>query len=476
MFAIQNLRHAYDGTDVLSVAVVAGRSRARSGWCWALPAAARRRCCTCSPAYSSPPPAASAWRGRTSARSAPTQLDRFRGRHIGIVLQRLHLMASLTVLDNLLLAQYLAGLPQDRERAREVLAGLDLAGQDRRAYPHELSFGQAQRVAVARAVVNQPKLLLADEPTSNLDDERCVAGARAAAGPGARLQRDAGDRHPRPAHQGAHAEPVRARRPPVNLATLSLGYLRARALNTVLNVLLLALGVATITLLLLTMHQLEERMGRDARGIDLVAGAKGSPMQVILSAIYHLDVPTGNIPLAQAKEIAKHRMVKKTIPLALGDSYKGFRIVGTNHDYVAHYGGKPRRRAAVGKADGGGDRRRSGAAPGARGRARPSPARTASPTRGAEHGDAPYQVVGVLAPQRHGARPPGADQHRERVAGARRAPGHRREGDGRGQGNHRAADPVRHAAGGRDAAALHQQQQRDAGGLARLSRRRACSA
>jgi putative ABC transport system permease protein len=124
----------------------------------------------------------------------------------------------------------------------------------------------------------------------------------------------------------------------VNLATLSLGYLRARALNTVLNVLLLAIGVATITLLLLTMHQLEERMGRDARGIDLVAGAKGSPLQVILSAIYHLDVPTGNIPLAQAKEIAKHRMVKKTIPLALGDGYKGFRIVGTNHDYLAHYG------------------------------------------------------------------------------------------------------------------------------------------
>ncbi len=125
----------------------------------------------------------------------------------------------------------------------------------------------------------------------------------------------------------------------MNLLTLSLSYLRARALNTTLNVLLLALGVATITLLLLTMHQLEERMGRDARGIDLVAGAKGSPMQVILSAIYHLDVPTGNIPLAQARELAKHRMVKKTIPLALGDNYKGFRIVGTNHDYVAHYGG-----------------------------------------------------------------------------------------------------------------------------------------
>jgi putative ABC transport system permease protein len=183
----------------------------------------------------------------------------------------------------------------------------------------------------------------------------------------------------------------------VNLATLSLGYLRARALNTVLNVLLLAFGVATITLLLLTMHQLQDRMGRDARGIDLVAGAKGSPLQVILSAIYHLDIPTGNIALAQAKEIAKHRMVKKTVPLALGDSYQGFRVVGTNHDYVAHYGGKPaagrlwekpmetvigadvaqRLKLTVGATFTGAH----GIAEG-----------------GAEHADAPYKVVGVLAP------------------------------------------------------------------------------
>ena len=183
----------------------------------------------------------------------------------------------------------------------------------------------------------------------------------------------------------------------MNLATLSLGYLRARALNTVLNVLLLAFGVATITLLLLTMHQLQERMGRDARGIDLVAGAKGSPLQVILSAIYHLDIPTGNITLAQAKEIAKHRMVKKTIPLALGDSYQSFRIVGTNHDYVAHYGGKPAAgrlwekpmETVIGADVAQRLKFTTGATfTGAHGIAE----------GGAEHGDAPYKVVGVLAP------------------------------------------------------------------------------
>lgn len=126
----------------------------------------------------------------------------------------------------------------------------------------------------------------------------------------------------------------------MNLATISLAYLKARSLNTLLNIILLALGVATIVLLLLATTQLDQRMRRDAQGVDLVVGAKGSPMQVILSSIYHLDVPTGNIPYKQALEIVKHRAVKKAIPLALGDSYKGARIVGTTHDYLDHYGAK----------------------------------------------------------------------------------------------------------------------------------------
>ena len=124
----------------------------------------------------------------------------------------------------------------------------------------------------------------------------------------------------------------------MNLAAISISYLRARALATALNLLLLALGIATITVLLLATAQLERRMGLDARGIDLVAGAKGSPMQLVLSAVFHIDAPAGNIPLADALALSKNRAVKQAIPLALGDSFRGYRIVGTNHDYPAHYG------------------------------------------------------------------------------------------------------------------------------------------
>jgi putative ABC transport system permease protein len=128
----------------------------------------------------------------------------------------------------------------------------------------------------------------------------------------------------------------------LNLATLSASYLRARPLNTALSVFLLALGVGSIVLLLLVVGQAEERMQRDARGIDLVVGAKGSPMQLMLAGIYHLDAPTGNIPLSTVALLSKNRMVKRAMPLALGDSWKGNRIVGARKEYADHYGAELR--------------------------------------------------------------------------------------------------------------------------------------
>jgi ABC-type lipoprotein export system ATPase subunit len=171
MFAVENLKHAYDGTEVLSVD--AWRADQGAQWLVIGPSGSGKTTLLHVLAGILRPSAGSvgvAGQNLTSLRAQ--QLDRFRGQHIGIVLQRLHLIPSLRVLDNLLLAQYLAGLPQDRARAREVLETLDLREKEA-AYPHELSFGQAQRVAIARAAVNRPKLLLADEPTSNLDDARC---------------------------------------------------------------------------------------------------------------------------------------------------------------------------------------------------------------------------------------------------------------------------------------------------------------
>ena len=123
----------------------------------------------------------------------------------------------------------------------------------------------------------------------------------------------------------------------MNLLTLSWKYLSFRPLATGLNVILLAFGLAIITVLLLVQHQFEQKMTRDAAGIDLVVGAKGSPLQLILSSVYHIDFPTGNIKMEEAKRISRSRLVKQVIPLAMGDNVQGLRILGTNHDYLDLY-------------------------------------------------------------------------------------------------------------------------------------------
>ena len=103
----------------------------------------------------------------------PAARDRFRGRAIGLVFQDLHLIPGLSTLDNLLLAPFASGLAQDRGRALGLLDELGLADKAHR--PSEtLSRGQAQRAAIARAMLIRPKLILADEPTASLDDDACA--------------------------------------------------------------------------------------------------------------------------------------------------------------------------------------------------------------------------------------------------------------------------------------------------------------
>ncbi len=114
-------------------------------------------------------------------------------------------------------------------------------------------------------------------------------------------------------------------------------YLWARPLAAALNLLLLSLGLASITFLLLVGHQLNKAFERDLAGIDLVVGAKGSPMQLILSGVFHIDVPPGNVPLQAVQALEKHPLVAGVIPISLGDNYQGFRIVGSSHDYITHY-------------------------------------------------------------------------------------------------------------------------------------------
>jgi putative ABC transport system permease protein len=117
-------------------------------------------------------------------------------------------------------------------------------------------------------------------------------------------------------------------------------YVRARPLAAALNVLLLALGLASINFLLLVQHQVQASFERDLQGIDVVVGAKGSPLQLILAGVFHIDVPSGNIPLADAQELAKNPQVKTLIPISVGDSFAGYRIVGTTADYITLYSAK----------------------------------------------------------------------------------------------------------------------------------------
>jgi putative ABC transport system permease protein len=181
----------------------------------------------------------------------------------------------------------------------------------------------------------------------------------------------------------------------MNLAQLAWSYLRARPLGTLLNVLLLALGVGTIGFVVIVNAQIGASLERDTRGIDLVVGAKGSPMQLILSGIFHLDSPTGNIPFSAAQELARNPLVRQVIPLSLGDSYRGFRIVGTSPEYIALYGATPASGRLWAKEMevvlGSAVAARTGLATGGR-----FAGSHGLGEGGAEHIDAAYTVVGVL--------------------------------------------------------------------------------
>lgn len=172
MLEIRGLRHDYAGRTVLSVpswdvakgdaSLVLGPSG--SGKTTLLNAIA---------GLATPTAGSIRVAGTEVAGLAPAARDAFRARHVGLVLQTLHLIGVVSVRENLRLAQRLAGSPVDDTRIDEVLASLGIAGLGG-ARAGNISVGEAQRVAIARAVVNRPSLILADEPTSALDDANCA--------------------------------------------------------------------------------------------------------------------------------------------------------------------------------------------------------------------------------------------------------------------------------------------------------------
>ena len=126
----------------------------------------------------------------------------------------------------------------------------------------------------------------------------------------------------------------------MNISRLAWTNLISNPFNTILSLLLMTFGVGIISLLLLLGNQIEQQLQHNLRGIDMVVGAKGSPLQLILSSVYHIDNPTGNISYKEADKLTKNPMVDFTIPLSYGDSYNGFRIVGTTSEYPKLYDAK----------------------------------------------------------------------------------------------------------------------------------------
>jgi len=124
----------------------------------------------------------------------------------------------------------------------------------------------------------------------------------------------------------------------MNIFKISSKNLVRNKLTTILNIILVAFGVGILSILFLASTQISNKLEKNAKDIDLVVGAKGSPLQLILSSVYHIDYPTGNIQAKDAYKLMQSPMVKRAVPLALGDNYNGYRIVGTDSTFSNLYG------------------------------------------------------------------------------------------------------------------------------------------
>ena len=175
--------------------------------------------------------------------------------------------------------------------------------------------------------------------------------------------------------------------------SLAIASIRARPLQSSLCVAATAAGIALVCVVFLLSGAVERGFLRNAQGIDIVVGAKGSPLQLVLSSVYHADIPTGNISTADAEKLEHHAQVKQVIPLALGDNFRGYRIVGTTPEYIGLYGGEIKNGSIFNKPF----EAVAGTATGMKVGERFAGAHGLS-AGGEVHEDSHYQIVGTLEP------------------------------------------------------------------------------
>jgi len=123
----------------------------------------------------------------------------------------------------------------------------------------------------------------------------------------------------------------------MNIFVIASQSIKNRGTSSLLSIILTAFGVTIISIMLQGYSQLQQLVSSQSRGIDMVVGAKGSPLQLILCNVFHIDFPTGNISLKESHLFSKNRLIEKAIPISLGDNYQGYRIVGSNEDFLKHY-------------------------------------------------------------------------------------------------------------------------------------------
>ena len=115
----------------------------------------------------------------------------------------------------------------------------------------------------------------------------------------------------------------------MNNFLISLNHLKYNFQNSISNILMMVISFMLVTIIFISTHQINNKLKNDSKNIDGVIGAKGSALQIALSTIWHVDIPTGNIKYNNFDKFKYHPAIKKAVPIALGDNFKGFRIISS---------------------------------------------------------------------------------------------------------------------------------------------------